>query len=166
MGADSKDRELAIDYLLMTNLNLLDRGEEGPAGNRRLTSLLWDVLERLRPTVFCDVGAFDGSVAVAAKQRFPRLLVYSFEANPEIFALHASTVASAGVKYMNRAVSDAVGAVKVYAPRTLAKYYAKGDVLPCRIEEPRTTGKTSLRLRNEDAVYEEFESTRPPLTHF
>ncbi len=156
MTTETQNTNLAIDYLLMAHLNVLDRGEEGPAGNGRLTSLLWDVLERLRPTVFFDIGAFDGACAVAAKQRFPRLLVYSFEANPEIFALHKANVSAAGVKYLNRAIADSVGPVKIYAPRTLSRYYDKGVVLPGHINEPKTTGKTSLLLRNEDAVYEEF----------
>jgi len=156
MTTETQNNKLAIDYLLMANLNLLDRGEEGPAGNGRLTSLLWDVMERLQPTVFFDIGAFDGGIAVTAKQRFPRLLVYSFEANPEIFALHKSTVSAAGATYLNRAISDSVGPVKIYAPRTLSRYYDRGVVLPGHINEPKTTGKTSLLLRNEDAVYEEF----------
>jgi len=92
MTTEAQNSKLAIDYLLMAHLNVLDRGEEGSAGNGRLTSLLWDVLERLRPTVFFDIGAFDGACAVAAKKRLPRLLVYSFEANPEIFALHKANV--------------------------------------------------------------------------
>jgi FkbM family methyltransferase len=166
MTTETQNNSLAIDYLLMGNLNVLDRGEEGPAGNGRLTSLLWNVLERLRPTVFFDIGAFDGGIAVAAKQKFPRLLVYSFEANPEIFALHNSTVSAAGVTYMNRAVSDSVGPVKMYAPRTLSRYYDKGVVLPGHINEPKTTGKTSLLLRNEDAVYEEFNVNGTTLDAF
>jgi precorrin-6B methylase 2 len=120
MTTETQNSKLAIDYLLMAHLNVLDRGEEGPAGNGRLTSLLWDVLERLRPTVFFDIGAFDGACAVAAKQRFPRLLVYSFEANPEIFALHKANVSAAGVKYLNRSIADSVGPLKIYAPRTLS----------------------------------------------
>ncbi len=166
MTTETKNAGLAVDYLLMANLNVLDRGEEGPAGNGRLTSLLWDVLERLRPTVFLDIGAFDGACAVAAKQRFPRLLVYSFEANPEIFALHNSTVSAAGVTYLNRAISDSVGSVKMYAPRTLSRYYDKGVVLPGHINEPKTTGKTSLLLRNEDALYEEFRVNATTLDAF
>jgi len=166
MTTETQNNKLAIDYLLMANLNVLDRGEEGPAGNGRLTSLLWDVLGRLRPTVFFDIGAFDGACAVAAKQRFPRLLVYSFEANPEIFALNKANVSAAGVTYLNRAVSDSVGSVKMYAPRTLSRYYDKGVVLPGQINEPKTTGKTSLLLRNEDAVYEEFNVDATTLDAF
>lgn len=166
MTTETHNNKLATDYLLMSNLNVLDRGEEGPAGNGRLTSLLWDVLERLRPTVFFDIGAFDGACAVAAKQRFPRLLVYSFEANPEIFAMNRSTVSAAGVTYLNRAISDSVGAVTMYAPRTLSRYYDKGVVLPGHINEPKTTGKTSLLLRNEDAVYEEFNVNATTLDAF
>jgi len=166
MTTETQNNQLATDYLLMTNLNVLDRGEEGPAGNGRLTSLLWDILERLRPTVFFDIGAFDGACAVAAKQRFPRLLVYSFEANPEIFALNEANVSAAGVTYLNRAVSDAVGSVKMYAPRTLSRYYDKGVVVPGHINEPKTTGKTSLLLRNEDAVYEEFNVNATTLDAF
>jgi FkbM family methyltransferase len=162
---ENNDR-LAIEYLLMNSLNLLDRGQEGAAGNARLTALLWDVLERLRPTVFCDVGAFDGSVGMAAKAKFPGLLVYSFEANPEIFGLNASTVKAAGVKYMNRAVADTAGTVKIYAPRTLARYYSEGQVVAGTIDEPKVTGKASLRQRNEQAVYEEFEVDATTLDKF
>jgi FkbM family methyltransferase len=160
------DAQLAVDYLLMSNLNLLSQVDEGPAGHERLTLLFWDILERLRPAVFCDIGAFDGRIAAAAKQKFPGLSVYSFEANPEIFALHAQNPALADVKYLNVAISDAVGPVKIYAPRILARYYTKGEVLPGRIEEPRCTGKTSLRQRNENAVYEEFEVSATTLDEF
>lgn len=166
MGADTKDYQRATDYLLMNNLNLLTRAEEGQAGNRRLTSLLWDILHRLRPTVFCDIGAFDGSTALAAKQKFPELLVYSFEANPEVFALHAPATAAAGVKYLNLAISDAVGVAKIYAPRTLTRYYAEHEVRPGRIVEPTLTRKASLLLRNEEAVYEEFEVAATTLDAF
>jgi FkbM family methyltransferase len=166
MTTETKNAGLAIDHLLMANLNVLDRGEEGSAGNGRLTSLLWDVLERLRPTVFLDIGAFDGACAVAAKKRFPRLLVYSFEANPEIFALHKPAVSAAGVTYLNRAIADSAGSVKMYAPRTLSRYYDKGVVLPGHINEPKTTGKTSLLLRNEEAVYEEFNVDASTLDGF
>jgi FkbM family methyltransferase len=163
---ETADRGSAIDYLLMSNLNLLARMEHGQPGNERLTILLWDLLERLSPTVFCDIGAFDGSACIAARRKFPDLLVYAFEANPEIFQLHASSPALAGIKYLNLAISDTVGPARIFAPRTLARYYADGRVLPGRVEEPRTTGKSSLLLRDEDATYAEWDVAGTTLDAF
>lgn len=156
-SGETADPRPAIDYLLISNLNLAARLEHGQPGNARLMLLWWDVLDRLRPTVFCDIGAFDGSASIAVKEKFPNLPVYAFEANPEIFALHAPSPALAGITYRNLAICDTVGPARMYAPRTLSRYYAEGVVLPGRVEEPKTTGKTSLLLRNEDATYAEFE---------
>ena len=150
------DPQPAIEYLLLSNLNSTSRLDQGKPGNDRLLSLWWDVLEKLQPTVFCDIGAFDGSAAIAAKQRFPGALVYAFEANPEVFKMCASSPALVGIQYRNLAVSDSVGPVQIYAPRTLAQFYSEGQVLPGHIEEPKATGKTSLLRRNEDATYAEF----------
>jgi len=112
----------AMDYLLLTNLNLSSRRESGKVGNARLRALWWETLERLRPTVFCDIGSFDGTEAITAKHRFPSLRVYAFEANPEVFSLYASSPALAGITYLHVALCDTVGPTTVYAPRTLSHY--------------------------------------------
>src|SRR5579863_7162571 len=163
---ETPDRESTIDYLLMSSLNLFARADCGQTGNGRLTLLLWDVLDRLSPTVFCDIGAFDGRAAITAKHKLPDMLVYAFEANPATFGLHASSLAQAGIKYLNLAISDAIGPARVYAPRTLARYYSAGQVLPGRVEEPETTAKTSLLQRDENATYNEMEVTGTTLDAF
>jgi FkbM family methyltransferase len=84
-------------------------------------------------------------------------VVYAFEANPEVFGLHAASPDLAGIANRHIAICDTVGPMTVYAPRTLMQYFDGTQVVAGRVEEPRITGKTSLRLRNEDASYAQFE---------
>jgi len=131
--------------------------ETGQSSNAHLRSLWWEVLDRLCPAVFCDIGALDGSTSITAKQKFPSLVVYAFEANPEVFGLHAASPDLAGIANRHIAICDTVGPMTVYAPRTLMQYFDGTQIVAGPVEEPRITGKTSLRLRNEDASYAQFE---------
>lgn len=130
---------------------------EGPEGNRMLREAFFALIPVLRPTAFCDIGANDGSTAVAARKLAPACAVYGFEANPRIHAMHAKTMASLGVEWLNLAITDTCGRLPVFAPRTLSRAYLNGEVVPAATVETEDTGKTSLLLRNEEATYETFE---------
>jgi FkbM family methyltransferase len=148
--------ESALDFLLMSNLNLHSRMEEGLPGNQRLAVLWWDILTRLRPTIFCDIGAHDGTASIATRAKFPDLPIYAFEANPEVFGLHSAALEAQRIRFVNLAISDAEGPARMYAPVTLSQYYRRGRVLPGKIDEPKATAKTSLLLRDEEATYNEL----------
>jgi FkbM family methyltransferase len=146
----------ATSYLLVGQLNA-DLPSEGPAGNRRLQDAFLDLCATLQPSLFLDVGANDGSASVAVRGTAPGCEVHAFEANPQIHAKHRERLQAQGVQYWNLAITDHVGDVVLYAPRTLSRAYIGGEVVPASIVEGEDTGKTSLLRRNEEATYAEFK---------
>jgi hypothetical protein len=115
----------AVGHLLARDLNLLSGMQEGPEGNRALRGAFLALIPVLRPTVFCDIGAHDGSAALAIRALAPECAVYGFEANPRIHARHAATMEARGVRWLNLAVADKSGRVAVFAPRTLSHIRAR-----------------------------------------
>ena len=147
----------AVSYLLARDVNVLSAATTGLGGNGTLREALFHLLATLRPNVFCDVGANDGATSLEVRAAAPGCEVYAYEANPEIHARYAATLAQQGVDYRNLAVSDADGRATVYAPRTLSRAYLDGYVVPTLIVEDRYTGKTSLLRRDEEATYDSFD---------
>jgi FkbM family methyltransferase len=92
--------------------------------------------------------------------------VHAFEANPQIHAKHRERLQAQGVQYWNLAITDHVGDVVLYAPRTLSRAYIGGEVVPASIVEGEDTGKTSLLRRNEEATYAEFKVEATTLDAF
>jgi FkbM family methyltransferase len=146
----------AVEYILINNLNTMASSTEGALSHQQLKDAFLDLLPRVWPTVFCDIGAHDAAIARDVKKLLPDCVVHAFEANPEIYAAFAGSQSSSGVDYRNIAITDRIGEVTVFAPRSLSKAYIDGRVVDARITEPRTTGKTSLRKRNESAQYQDF----------
>lgn len=134
--------------------------------NATLRSLYFSLLQRLQPNICCDIGANDGQAALLAREASGESVVYAFEANPEIHALHQARLAAAGVQYLNLALSDRSGEVTVFAPRTLSKSWRPEGLVEARIAEPATTGKTSLFRRAEEATYAEFNVRSQTLDEF
>jgi FkbM family methyltransferase len=130
--------------------------EEGQRGNVRLVRLWWEILERFEPTIFCEIGAYDGYMAFITRRRFPGVRAFAFEANPEIFAAHAEAAEMTHITYRNLAICERAGLVRIYSPRTLSEYDADG-VVRGHVPETDSTGKSSLLLRREEAAYAEFE---------
>ena len=147
----------AVSYLLARDVNVLSATASGLAGNTALRDALFHLLAVLRPDVFCEVGANDGTTSLAVRATAPACEVHAYEANPEIYVHCAVSLAQQGVIYRNLAVSDANGRVTVHAPRTLSRAYVDGRVVPASIVEERSTGKTSMLLRDEEATYDSFD---------
>jgi FkbM family methyltransferase len=148
--------DAAITHLIARDLNLNCALFEGPEGNRILRDAFLDLIPVLQPTVFCDIGAHDGSTARAVRDLAPECAVYAFEANPHIYARHSKTMVELGIEWLNVAVADKTGHLPVFAPRTLTRAYVDGRVQPADIMEGDDTGKTSLLMRNEEATYDQF----------
>lgn len=155
----------ATSYLLVRQLNA-DPPPEGPVGNRRLQDAFLDLFRTLRPSLFFDIGANDGTASIAVREVAPGCVVHAFEANPRIHAKNRDRLETQGIRYWNLAVSDQVGRTVVYAPRTLSRAYVGGEVVAASITEGEDTGKTSLLRRNEDASYTEFEVEATTLDAF
>ncbi len=155
----------ATSYLLVQQLNA-DPPPEGPEANRRLHETFLGLFSTMRPSLFLDVGANDGSASVAVREAAPACPVHAFEANPQIYAKNRARLEQHGVRFWNLAVGDHVGRTIVYAPRTLSRAYVGGEVVPASITEGEDTGKTSLLRRNEDATYAEFEVRATTLDAF
>jgi FkbM family methyltransferase len=107
--------------------------------------------------VCCDIGCNDGQAALLAREAVPDAAIHAFEANPEIYRLHHSRLAAAGIHHSHLAVNECGGEVNVFAPPTLSKIWIDGTLVDASIAEPADTGKTSLLQRNEDASYRQFK---------
>lgn len=130
---------------------------EGASGNAQLRDLFYGQICRLKPKIFCDIGANDGEAALAIRRILPDTKVYAFEANPEIYEHHRARLAREGIAYLNLAINDTAGKVTLYAPRTLSRVWHDGEIIDAAVTEPPETAKASLLRRNEHASYTEFE---------
>ncbi len=148
--------ERAVEFLLVERLNAQAPRVTGAASNQALLASFSRLLGLLAPRYFLDVGANDASAACQVKALLPQCEVWAFEANPEIHARFAPSVAARGVQYANLAMVATAGTVTMYAPRTLSRAIVDGAVVDMASVEPEITGKTSLLRRNEDATYREF----------
>jgi FkbM family methyltransferase len=149
-----EDTSGAQEYLLLRDQwHLLD----GAAGNAQLRKIYFDLIFRLKPDIFCDIGANDGEAALKVRQISPACNVYAFEANPEIYKAHFSRLSKEGIQYVNVAVSDTEEEINLYAPRMLSKTWVDGEIVAASIVEPNATAKASLLRRKEDATYAEFK---------
>jgi FkbM family methyltransferase len=146
----------AVEYILINNLNTIASSTEGALSHRQLKDVFFDLLPRVSPTIFCDIGAHDAAIARDVKTLLPHCVVHAFEANPEVYAAFAGSESSSEVDYRHIAITDRVGEVTVFAPRTLSRAYIDGQVVDAHITEPSATGKTSLLKRNESAKYQDF----------
>jgi len=139
---------------------------EGAAGHSILRETFLQLIDILNPSLFCDIGANEGSTGRAARARRPTMQVHGFEANPCIHAEYAEVNGTTGVGWHNLAVTDHSGIVPIYTPRTLSRAYVDGHVVPRAVREPIQTGKSSLLLRDEDATYERFDVPAVTLDSF
>lgn len=156
----------AVQYLLTRDINLQSSAESGAGGNARLREAFLHLFPVLQPTVFCDIGAHDGSMSLAVREHAPQCEVHAFEANPRIHARHAPALVARGVHWHNLAVSDHGGSVSLFAPRTLSRAYVDGRIVDAHIVEGEDTGKTSLLRRNEAATYDTHEVAATTLDEF
>jgi FkbM family methyltransferase len=149
--------QVQTEYLLLKSMNLGTDRDQGPATHARLIAQFYEILDRLQPTLFCDIGAYDGSAGAAIKERMPGCAVIAFEANPKIYAKFQNDTRLRQVRYLNLVVSDYDGLAKIYAPKILFESYVEGVLTRHTKVEPPDTGRTSLLLRNQEASYDEYE---------
>ncbi len=149
--------EAAIEYLLVRTLNEHASRATGEASNRALTAQFMKLLVALEPSCFLDIGANDGTAARAVKKIRPDCEVWAFEANPQIHEKYAPLLATSGAYYVNLAVAEKTGQIKVYAPRTLSQAVVAGQIVERSAIEPLDTGKTSMYRRTENSTYQEFD---------
>ena len=156
----------AVEHLLVRDLNLHSVPAEGAAGNRVLRDAFFHMIPILQPTIFCDIGANDGSIALSVRDLAPECAVIGFEANPRIHAKHATTMTARGIEWLNIAVADCSGRLPIFVPLTLSRAYVDGKLVPMTVIESEDTGKSSLLHRDEDATYESFEVDAVTLDDF
>jgi FkbM family methyltransferase len=159
LSLESRYNELAntVEYLLLSQLNSQMSLESGVISNTKLRNLFFELIKQLNPTIFCDIGSRDGESSITVKEILPSCKCYAFEANPEIHAKFKDDPRLSQISFLNLAMSDRTGTVKVFAPRTLSKAMVGEELVDMSIIEPEDTGKTSLLLRNESATYTEFD---------
>jgi len=129
----------AVSFLLMRDVNVLSSAPKGTEGHSALRTAFLHLVDILKPDVVCDVGAFDGSLSLAVRDKAPGCEIVAFEANPETHARHVASLRARGIDYRNLAVSDCEGQTTIHSPRG------------------QPGGKSSLLLRNEDVAYDEHQ---------
>jgi FkbM family methyltransferase len=156
-----------LKYLLIKDVNMHSHCDEGAGGTMVLRAAFFSLADTIGPTVFCEIGAYDGATAAEFKRLHPACHVYSFEANPEIHAMFADRHRTSGVDYRNLAIDKRSGRVKVFAPRSTSTVFSGGPVdAGGPVPEPADTGRTSLLLRSETATYAEFDVPSSTLDGF
>ena len=140
--------EAAVEYLLIAALNADASRETGQASNEKLTAFFLDLALSLKPKVFFNIGAKDGSVACRCKKMIQDCEVWAFEANPQIYERFLATVSASGVRYTNLAIAGTTGPITIYVPPMLSPAVVDRNAVSV---EPTTTGRSSLLKRNEDA---------------
>lgn len=135
-------------------------------GNKILQSLFFTIAQHLRPTLFMDIGANDGTTSIVMRQLLPECAIHSFEANPKIFSKNLARLRDHDIHFWNLAINSTSGRTTIYAPLTLSQAYVDGEVIPARVIESEDTGKSSLLHRNENATYAEFDVESKTLDAF
>ncbi|KLK90039.1 hypothetical protein AA309_27840 [Microvirga vignae] len=129
----------AVSFVLMRDLNVLSSAPKGAEGHAALQAAFLHLIDILKPGVVCDIGALDGSLSLAVRDKALNCEVIAFEANPKTHARHIEALSAHGIDYRNVAISDYNGRITIHAPRG------------------QHEGKTSLLLRNEEIAYEDYE---------
>ena len=138
----------------------------GGAGHQAALDIYFGLMQRILPDVFCDIGANNGEAGRRAKAILPGTMVFGFEANPLIHARHQHVNIEAGVKWFNLAVSDSSGTIALHIPKTLSRTLKDDTLVPAEIIETDDTGKASLLIRDEKAVYQTVEVPSSTLDEF
>ncbi|MCB1380043.1 MAG: FkbM family methyltransferase [Gammaproteobacteria bacterium] len=108
-----------------------------------LGQLFEALIDKLKPDIFVEAGAFDGKTSLNMKRRHPAIRAVAFEANPHNHAHFEAELkhGRAGVEYLNLAVSNATGQTSF---KVLKHLHGK--------ELPRRNLRSSLLARNEEGV--------------
>lgn len=138
----------AVSFLLMRDVNVLSSAPKGADGHVALRDAFLHLIDLLKPDVVCDVGALDGALSLAVRERAPHCEILAFEANPQTHARYAGALAAHDIAYHNLAISDRDGLITVHAP------------------SGQPDGKTSLLLRSDDAAYDDYEVASRTLDSF
>lgn len=152
-----KNSELIQVARLNSLLGPIPSLPEGVEGHEMLQSVFLALMNVFEPNIFCDIGANDGSISLAAKKESPGCRVLGFESNPRIYSNNAERLRKYGVEWINMAVSDESGRIPIFMPKTLSQGYVDGKMVPMDIIESAPPGKSSLHVRDEDVTCDRFD---------
>ena len=143
----------------LSTVTIFETISVGPDGHNQLKSAFFELIKLLRPTIFCEIGAHNGSISKSVSCLGIDCNIHAYEANPEIFDKHHKSLQSKSINYHNIAINDLDELVEIHIPRTLSQAYVNGSVIPASIDESSDTGKASLLLRDEAATYVNYDVT-------
>lgn len=152
-GSGTAIGQTCLDDASQSLLGSIPSMPAGNAGHKALLDVYFDLVALIAPDVICDIGANKGEAGRRALAVLPRAQVFGFEANPEIHAANAAVNTGAGVSWINAAVADRTGTIDLHIPVLLARALIGDTLVKRRVKEARTTGKSSLLKRDEDARY-------------
>jgi FkbM family methyltransferase len=114
--------------------------------------LIQYIVKKDAPVIF-DVGAHYGESAAFFKKLFPRAKIYSFEPDPDSFAL-LSYSAIDGVSYFNLALSDEDGTASFYRN----KISHTNSLLKVNMKSRDSIGVTKAIAQNDAQYLEGFNA--------
>ena len=93
-----------------------------------------ELIEKIVPKAFFDIGARDGESAVAVKRQLPACRTYAFEANPHLYKQFAAKHAAEGyIDYRNLAIADHSGALDLYVPCRSSEVVIGDEIVKMRV---------------------------------
>lgn len=108
-----------------------------------LDELLEEIIEKLRPDLLLEVGAFEATFSKKMKEKYPEVSVIALEANPRVFEHFSKRLEATGVEYKHIAASAAKGHVDIFIPTSIAgkempKIGRMGSLLEVSLKDSRT----------------------------
>lgn len=127
--------------------------------NSELQEAYFRKLLKAKPTLFCEIGAREGSASLCVKRILPRTSVLAYEANPTIYDMFSKSLIDKGISYHNIAITNINKRCNIFMPTARSTVFENGKIADQYVVEPEDTGKTSLLLRTESASYRRFSVT-------
>ena len=138
----------------------------GQIGHMAALDIFFMLLEKNIPSIFCDIGANKGEAGRRALALEPKMKVFGFEANPKIYDRYSQINREIGVNWINCAVADQNGILRLYVPKALSRRLDGNTLISEKVVELADTGKSSLLKRDERAEYEILEVPAIELDEF
>lgn len=140
--------------------------KNGKAGKEKIFSIFFQLIDILRPSVFCDIGANDGNVCKRVKEYHPDCEVHGFEANPALFERYKFDHYTAGIHWHNVAITSASGKRALHTPRKLSRTYPTDASTDMDSSARTVRGHTSLFNRAENTSDEHNDVCSKSLDDF
>lgn len=130
----------------------------------RLEKMLLELIVRINPDGFIEVGAYEAAFSLEMKKKFPRASIVAVEANPRVFQHFSDKVNKQDVTYLNLAVDEETAEIDFFIPEVIA-----GNKMPFagRMGSTREVGlresessKVTVSAKTLDSIAEDIRGEK------